>query len=125
MEDEAPKKVPPEKHRGGRWITFGDEQYRVPPLGFRSVVELQDEVEGLRGMGPKPNAAQMATMTKIVHAAIVRNYPSMTPQGVEDMMDLGNYQELLNAVLNVAGFVETSSGERVATQAVGTQPTSP
>lgn len=125
MEAQEPTKVPPEKNRGGRWVSFGDEQYRVPPLNFRAVVDLQDEVEALRGMGSKPNPQQMATMTKIVHAALSRNYPKLTPADVEDMMDIGNYQELLNAVLNVSGFVETSPGERAATQAVGAPPTSP
>lgn len=124
MEAQEPKQVPPEKNRGGRWVTFGDEQYRVPPLAFRSVVDLQDEVEGLRGMGVKPTPQQMATMTKIVHAALSRNYPSLKPADVEDMMDIGNYQELLNAVLNVSGFVESAPGEKVAAQAVGTPPTS-
>ena len=88
--DPAPVQVPVVKNRGGEWVRFGDEMYRVPPLSFRSLQELADEVEGLKDM-VRPTAAQMTTIEKIVHSALVRNYPAMTVAEVSDMMDVGNY----------------------------------
>jgi hypothetical protein len=103
-------RVEPQKKRGGRWIVFGEEEYQVPPLAFRTVIDLQDDVESLRDMGPKPTAAQMDTVTRIVHAALVRNYPDMTKEAVADMLDVGNFQEVINATLAIGGFKEQAGG---------------
>lgn len=114
--DPAPVQVPVVKNRGGEWVRFGDEMYRVPPLSFRSLQELADEVEGLQNM-TRPTPAQMTTIEKIVHAALVRNYPDMTLTTVSDMMDVGNYEQVLSAALSIAGFTRargTAPGEMAA-----------
>lgn len=118
--DPAPVQVPVVKNRGGEWVRFGDEMYRVPPLSFRSLQELADEVEGLKDM-VRPTAAQMTTIEKIVHSALVRNYPAMTVAEVSDMMDVGNYEHVLSAALSIAGFTrarETAPGEVTASTGV-------
>lgn len=110
-------RIEPQKKRGGRWIEFGEEAYQVPPLAFRSVVDLQDDVESLAQMGAKPTPAQMDTVTRIVHAALVRNYPDMTKEAVADMLDVGNFQEVINATLAIGGFKQAGgppSGEAQA-----------
>lgn len=127
MTDEV-KRVEPQKNRGGEWVRLGDELYRIPPLAFRSVVELQDDVAGLREMGARPSPEQMNVVARIVHSAMARNYPALTIEEVLDMLDLGNYQEVLSAVLRVAGFKKDSgaadgSGETVAS--AGTASTAP
>jgi len=125
---EAPRKVPPEKNRGGQWIPFGDEQYRVPPLGFRSIVELQDDVKSLAGIaGRMPTQTEMQTIAGVVHAAMRRNYPSLTVDDVMDMIDIGNYRQLLDAVMNVSGFQRQpegapSSGEAPASTGTASTP---
>lgn len=114
--DPAPVQVPVVKNRGGSWVRFGDEMYRVPPLSFRSLQELAEEVEGLQGM-VRPTAAQMTTIEKIVHAALVRNYPDLTLLTVADMIDVGNYEEVLSAALSIAGFTRArgaTPGETMA-----------
>ena len=82
--DEATR-VAPEKNRGGTWVRLGDELYRIPPLAFRSVVDLQDDVAGLADMGQRPTPAQMDVVARIVHSAMARNYPSITQEQVLDM----------------------------------------
>lgn len=126
IDDDAPQKVQPQGKRGGQWITIGTEQYRIPPLAFSAVQELQDEVIGLASMGDRPTPDQMGTVAKIVQSAMARNYPAITTEEVNGMLDLGNYQAVLGAVLAVAGFTKEAadvSGEaKASTGAPSTAP---
>lgn len=125
---EGPVRVVPTGKRGGVWITLGDEQYRVAPLGlgtlrdpdFGSVLTSLGSIRGL------PTPAQIDNAITFLHAALIRNYPAMTNAEVEAMIDLGNLQEILSATLGVSGF--KPNGEKVsgeATASTGTVPTSP
>jgi hypothetical protein len=121
------KRVEPEKNRGGTWITFGSEAYRVPPLSFLKIQELQDRIAAMAAVpqGGQPTAGQMETVLDVVHAAISRNYPAMTREQLADMIDLQNYQEVLGAVLNIAGFKPQEAGSGEALASTGTGSTSP
>ena len=122
-------RVEPEGRRGGEWVTLGLEAYRVPPLGFRAVQELAAEVESLAKMGRRPTAAQMKTVATIVHAAMARNYPKLAVDEVLDMLDIGNYQSVLGAVLRIAGFEKAGAGsgeaQETASPSTGTPSTPP
>lgn len=113
-DDTLPTRIPPQNKRGGAWITLGDEAYRIPPMAFGDVVELQDDVATLQSMAGRPTAAHMAVVGKIVHTAMIRNYPALTVEEVCAMLDLGNYQEVLDAVLATSGYRKgPASGEVV------------
>lgn len=119
-------RVEPEKNRGGTWINFGTEQYRVPALAFRSIQDLQDRIASMAGAEGVPTAAQMDTVLDVVHAAMRRNYPSLSREEIADMVDLENYQEVLSAVLNMSGFQAKEGGASGEAQAsTGTASTSP
>lgn len=129
-DETAVVRVEPKRKRGGRWITFGEEAYRVPPLSFNSVIELQDDVESLSnlmGAGTKPTSKQRDTVARIVHAALMRNYPEMTKDEVADLLDVGNFQEVINATLAIGGFKEQQGGpgSGEAPASTGTPPTAP
>lgn len=126
QQDDTPAvRVPPEKNRGGEWVRLGDELYRIPPLAFRSVIDLQDDVAALRTMGPVPTAKEMDIVAKIAHVAFSRNYPSKTVEDLTDMLDLGNYEAVLSAILSIAGFQKVGAGPGGAVMALptGTPPT--
>jgi hypothetical protein len=109
-------RVEPEGKRGGEWVTFGLESYRVPPLGFRAVQELAADIESLSKMGKRPTVAQMRVVASIAHAAMARNYPKLTVDEVLDMLDMGNWQRVLSAVLLISGFEKggAAPGEAVS-----------
>lgn len=125
MSDEQATRVKPERNRGGEWVTLGDEQYRIPPLAFRAVIDLQDRVAALAQMGGRPTPDQMDTVADIVHAAMVRNYPALTKEQVGDMLDLGNYQAVLSAVLSIGGFKKAGAESGEPQASAGTPPTAP
>lgn len=118
---EQPTRVPPEKSRGGDWVQLGDELYRIPPLAFRDLQDLADEIESLKDIDGRPSQAQMRTVVKIVLAALKRNYPSATMEQVDDMLDIGNYGVVLNAVLSIGGLRKVGGppGEVVASTGPG------
>lgn len=115
-------KIEPEKKRGGRWVVIGEEQYKIPPLAFGDIRELMADVESLRSMSEHPTPDQMKVVTTLVWKALARNYPSMSLKDVDDMLDFGNFYEVLGAVLSVSGFVkkeDPASGE--AASSIGTE----
>lgn len=108
------KRNTPEKNRGGKWVLIGGEEFLVPPLSLRSVVDLEDRVQALRNIeAGRPTPEQMNTVAEIVHAALARNYPSISVDDVGDMLDLGNFDAVLSAVLSIGGFRKepVASGE--------------
>lgn len=119
MTEEEPEKIPTEQKRGGVWITIGEVQYRIPPLGFLDVQELQAEIEGLQSIAGIPSREQMQTVVKITHAAIRRNYPSLSFEAVGQMLDLGNFQPILFAVLTVSGFERSAAPKGEAPASTG------
>lgn len=118
------KKIEPSRNRGGRWVVIGDEQWKIPPLGFGAIRELQDDVASLANMpSGRPSNEQMTTVIRLVHSAMVRNYPELKLTEVEDMLDLGNFGEVLNATLSIGGFTRSevpASGEAQPSASTGT-----
>lgn len=124
-----PIRIEPKGKRGGEWITFGEEQYRVPALSFRALQELQERISGLAGLGAAgmPTQEQMSAVVDVVHAAMVRNYPDITVDTVSDLVDIENCSDVLGAVLKIAGYRARGAGEasgeaRASTGTSSTQP---
>jgi hypothetical protein len=132
FEKQEPTKVPPTKNRGGEWVTLGAEQYLVPAMALKSVIEYQERIELLKtpGSNGKPSIDQMDTVIDIIHSAMVRNYPDMTKDDIGELIDLSNYGAVINAVLRISGFQrsaengDSQSGEATSSQSTGTPSTS-
>ncbi len=110
--EEKPTRIQPSRNRGGAWVQIGGEEYRIPPLSLRAVIDLQNDVETLQSISKsRPTSEQMDIVVRIVHSALARNYPDMLAKDVDDMIDLSNYGEVLNQVLSIAGFKKATVGE--------------
>ena len=96
----------------GVLINIGTKTYTVPPLNFKRLRLLKPEIELLAGVSGAPSAEQMDAMIQIIHSALERNYPELSKEDVEEMLDLGNAPKVLNAIMGVAGF--QASGETTA-----------
>lgn len=123
QDEPLPTRIPPTNKRGGVWVTLGDEAYRIPPIAFRVVQEMEAEVAQLAdlGAGGRPTPVQMAIVEKLVLSAIQRNYPDMTQERIAEMIDVGNYMPVLNATLGVSGYVRRAgSGEALPSAPTGT-----
>jgi hypothetical protein len=83
---------------------MGGQDWMVPPLTLGQLRRLMPKVRQLTEIGASMGEAQIAVLVDIVTAALQRNYPEMTPDKVENLLDLGNASAVLNAVLTGSGL---------------------
>lgn len=81
----------------------------IPPLNFKALKAMRAEIETLTNIDGAPSDTQMATVVKVVKAALIRNYPNITDEEVEDGIDMGNLQAVLHATMGRKGG--TTPGE--------------
>ncbi|OYW88953.1 MAG: hypothetical protein B7Z23_12325 [Pseudomonadales bacterium 32-61-5] len=108
----------------GTAIEMDGIEYIVPPLTLGAIQELQPEVEKLAD--PTVGGSErFAGMAKIVHRAMLRNYPDLTIERVKnELLDMGNVFEVTNAVMGASGFMPKTMGEALAVSApIGTAST--
>jgi hypothetical protein len=85
-------------------VAMGGQDWIVPPLTLGQLRRLMPKVRQLTEIGASMGEAQIAVLVDIVTAALQRNYPEMTPDKVENLLDLGNASAVLNAVLTGSGL---------------------
>jgi hypothetical protein len=97
-------------------LTMGGRDWTVPPLTLGQLRRLMPKVRQLSAISATMDEDHIGTLVEIVAAALQRNYPEITTQAVEEMLDLGNAASVLSAVLSGSGLKsrETASGEPAA-----------
>lgn len=100
----------------GVMIAMGGQQWTVPPLTLGQLRLLMPKVRQLTEIGAQMRETQIGVLVEIVAAALQRNYPDMTAETVETLLDLGNAGAVLNAVLTGSGLrpQERPPGEAAA-----------
>lgn len=100
----------------GIMVAMGGQQWTIPPLTLGQLRRLMPKVRQLTEIGAQMGETQIAVLVEIVTAALQRNYPDMTVETVEGLLDLGNAGTVLNAVLTGSGLraQEPPPGEAVA-----------
>jgi hypothetical protein len=105
----------------GVTVTMGGQDWVVPPLTLGQLRRLMPKVRQLTEIGASMGEAQISVLVDIVTAALQRNYPEMTAEEVENLLDLGNASAVLNGVLTGSGL--KSGGTPVGeARAPGTSP---
>lgn len=95
----------------GKTIRMGGKDWIVPPLNFRALKRFQKEIGSLN----LAELAQSEKVEEIVLAALNRNYPDLTLDELQDMLDMGNVIEVTMAVMGVSGLEARKPGEAAAT----------
>ncbi len=85
-------------------VAMGGQDWIVPPLTLGQLRRLMPKVRQLTEIGASMGEAQINVLIDIVTAALQRNYPETTPDKVENLLDLGNASDVLNAVLTGSGL---------------------
>lgn len=96
----------------GVTIRLGRRDFVVPPLNLRAVRKVEKLLPVLEGRPGEVSFLDAAV--EVLHLAILRNYPEVTRDEVEDMVDLGNLPRLIEAVMNVSGFGPKGPGSLAA-----------
>ncbi len=97
-------------------VKMGGREWTVPPLTLGQLRQLLPKVHQLSDASAEMDGTHIAILIEIVTAALQRNYPDITSDFVESLVDLGNAGEVLNAVLRGSGLKQraVSPGEEVA-----------
>ena len=97
-------------------VAIGGETWLIPPLTLGQLRRLMPKVRQLTEVDASMGEPQIAVLVEIVASALQRNYPNVTFEQVENLLDLGNAGVVLNAVLTGSGLKTRGSplGEAVA-----------
>ncbi len=85
-------------------VAMAGHDWLVPPLTLGQLRRLMPKVRELTEIGASMGEAQIAVLVEIVTAALQRNYPEVSADQVENLLDLGNASVVLNAVLTGSGL---------------------
>ncbi len=95
----------------GASIQMGGRDWVVPPLTLGQLRRLMPKVSLLTTVGAGMGPEQIEVLVEIVAAAMSRNYPQITTDELEEVLDLGNASLVLTAVLTGSGLKQ---GEAIA-----------
>lgn len=95
-------------------INMGGRDFIVPPLNFAALRRLGPELAIAETVTSAPTLQELEAVVKLVHAALVRNYPEITLAEVEELLDMGNTISVLRAI---TGAVEDDPGKAPAATA--------
>lgn len=103
---------------------FGGEVLVIPPLSLGSLEVLQDRLATLSTVASALEPAAVKTVVDAAYAALRRNYPEITREQVMDLIDVGNMQDVMAAVMDVAGLrrKQIDEGKRQAGSSDGAVP---
>lgn len=94
----------------GEWVRLaGRKEYLMPALNFKALRGLQDDLQALGNVGepgaPALTKEKMDTVVKIIHSSLVRNYPDVTTEQVEELVDMANFRTVFGVLMGVSGLV--------------------
>lgn len=116
----------------GQSINLGGAERVIPPLNFKALRTLKPELDrfaaGSVGADGKFGDDDIDAIVKVAHAALIRNYPDVTLEEVEDWIDFGNMGAVITAVMAQTGMQKTDAADGGAaanppSPSTGTPPT--
>jgi hypothetical protein len=94
-------------------IAMGGKDWIVPPLTLGQLRRLMPKIRTITNVGVDMGEDQIGVLIELVTEALTRNYPGLAPDLVESLLDLGNAQSVMQAILTGSGL-KPSSGEATA-----------
>jgi len=86
-------------------VTLGGTRYTVPPLSLKQVRLLTPILESFRTVTVDNfDANSLDALMTVIHAALSRNYPNISRDDLEELVDMGNAGALMAAVLGASGL---------------------
>lgn len=95
----------------GAKLVLGGREFVAPPLPLKVFRTQQDWLRTVSQLDGLPGPEHVDAISGLVHASLVRNYPELTVQEVEDLLDLGNLRTAIEVVMGVSGVKKGSPGE--------------
>lgn len=86
-----------EKPIDGQIIRMGGLDIVVPSLNLRQIKLVAPEIKKMER--EKDDEKRLAAQVRIIHQGLRRNYPDITTEDVEDLVDMGNLLRIMAAVM--------------------------
>jgi len=80
-------------------LNLGGTDYTVPPISIGSLEEIWPRLEAYSG-----KLTDGSLVVDALHAALRRNYPDITRETVAAGVDLANFGDVMEAVMDVGGL---------------------
>jgi hypothetical protein len=93
------------KHKGTP-VAFSAGTLLVPPLSLGFIEENSDRLNAFAG-----GVGDSKLVVDCLHAALQRNYPNLDRAAVADMVDLGNMESVMDAVMKRSGMLSAEEAE--------------
>jgi hypothetical protein len=92
----------------GVQIRMGGREFLVPPLNLKTIRRLEPKLANLSTVNPS-DPSNLDDVVEIVHAALSRNYPDLGRDEIEDLLDMGNLNEVIVAIMGISGLKKKST----------------
>lgn len=90
----------------GQPFKVGPRTYIIPALSFGAAKRMRADIRKI-GAGELPPEEAQDLVAKVVFAALVRNYPNLTLEQVEDeIVDYENWGRLFDVVMRTSLFTK-------------------
>jgi len=106
----------------GQKLKLGETEYVVPPLNLKAMRRLLPAISKLKPVG-LPSDEDISTIVEVVRSALVRNYPDITLETVEEGIDMGNLAAALGVVLGQSGLAQGNAAAAMMSLSIGASST--
>jgi hypothetical protein len=89
-------------------VTIEGREFIVPPLCLRDIKRLLPVMESIEGLPP---IGMLDALVDIIHTALARNYPELTKDELEGMLDPINIKAISDRVMEASGLKKKDEPE--------------
>lgn len=93
----------------GTTVVMSGERLLVPPMSLGALELFGDQLVTLRADPTNPEAVR--TIIDVTLSALRRNYPDITREEVSELIDVGNMETVMLAVMATSGLQDKVEGE--------------
>jgi len=86
----------------GPVVVLRGESFVVPPLQLRDLRKYMPQIEA---MAKLKMSETLDLLRDVIYAALKQNYPDLTPERLDELLDAKNMNDTLTKVLDASGLV--------------------
>lgn len=98
-------------------LNLGGRDFIVPALNFRALRTLEADIQRIQSLSVPPTGEEISSVVTVTHAALFLNYPGITMDEVECLLDLRNVVPVLKAIMGASGIDGEDAGKAEAAAA--------
>src|SRR5437588_10474928 len=88
-------------------ITLAGREFHLSPLNLGDLRRLEPALLGVEQTAASGFASMLA-LVPVIHASISKRHPEVALEELEGLLDLNNFAEVLDRVLEISGLVKKS-----------------